>query len=1082
MNKLATEIQNKASNPTISAWVDASAGTGKTKVLTDRILKILLYGGDISKILCITYTKNSANEMLNRLIETSKKWAMMNDEKLKCELGNILEDEYINDELILKARTLFAVVCENIESIKIKTIHSFCEEILKKFPVEAGINPHFKNIPENERKAFLKNVINEIFKQNDVQVLDQISYLASFINQDAFGDIQKDIISNANKFEELFKTDFKTIDNKLRKTLEIKETDLDKIKLDFIKNHIGLFNGFVNISSALSETAKKYGRELSEFLLLNDIDKIRNFNSVVSIFLTGDKTVRKTPKEDNFQNLANKVFEFYKVFVNINVYNQSKAVLIIAKKFLDQYKQEKEKQGLLDFDDLISKTLALLTKKDISSWVIYKMNGGISHILLDEAQDTSPYQWKIIDAISENFFETNPRNFAEFKSIFIVGDRKQSIYSFQGADVENFEKYFKYLEDKIDNSDYKFKKVDMNVSFRSSETVLNFVDEVFKKDEILKGVSLDKVKHINGKELNGRVELYPHIKLNEKVKKDYIEGHFDEKFYENNYLNLAKAIAIKIRNLLDSKIYLADQKRYLSEQDIIILVKSRNRIVSYLNKELKNLDIEFEGIDKFKLLDDMATEDLLACGKFAVFPFDDLNLAGLFKSPLIGGSEKELFDLCYGRGGESLWDRILNSSDVEIAKKRTKLQKIYEHRNDTPFEFYSFVLNKLDGKKLLLKRLSMAALDSINYFINTALEWNNKIVSDLSSFLDFIVNGDIEIKREGQGNKQNGVKILTVHGAKGLEGQYVFLADTCKVKSNKAEDKFIFDEELFFWFVNKSFVNEQIENSLAHQSEKDMEEYKRLLYVALTRAKRNLYIFGLEKCEKNSWYEILRDTFNSLDKKKIESVPEYLAEYYEEDAKILSVENIVEEVSEIIEEKIEKKKESNFNYPQEPEIETPVLKNDVELDKNEESIRIGNIIHKIMQNVSQIPEDIRLDWVSEKIENSDLNDNQKEDFNNSLKTILDDYPWMFENNRPEQEVIVKGKNGTQVYRIDNLIINEDEVIIIDYKTDRKASLELFELYKKQLKNYKLAIGDIYKDRAIKTYILWLLDASLQEII
>ncbi|MDR1691414.1 MAG: UvrD-helicase domain-containing protein, partial [Rickettsiales bacterium] len=943
----------------------------------------------------------------------------------------------VDEKLRMKARTLFAEILENIGSIKIKTIHAFCEEILKKFPYEAGVNPHFVMLGEDEKKGFLKKVLESVFETQDVEIKDASAYLFSFINEDTWNELQKKIINSSDKLSSVFRQDIKQVEEKIKVALDIKCEDTDILRREFLKYNLMDIKLLLTQQNDFTEKKREeIFPALKLFCDLNDNDKIKNFDTLFSIFLKKDGGPYKSPKHELFLTLSARIYEAKTKEDNLVIFNQTKAVIKLAKKFLEKYKQQKEALGLMDFDDLISATFALFSRDDVASWILYKMNGGISHILLDEAQDTSPLQWKILTALSEDFFETSDGQIDDinkFKSLFVVGDRKQSIYSFQGADIDNYQKYLEIFQSKVKQYNHPWLVQDMVVSFRSSETVLKFVDFVFSEKTVSDGVSNEKISHENAKELSGKIELYPTVKIEQNEKKQIYEKHFEGWIKNNAKAKLAKAVVAKIKNILESKIVLSrhetgeEKDRFVEPRDIIILVKKRLPYADYLNKELKQAGIEFDGIDKFKLLNDMAVEDLINIGKFAVFPYDELTLAGVFKSPIIGGSEAELFELAYNRNDENLWDRILNSSNKSIMEKREKLLSVLENKDKTPYEFYSFILDRLEGKKLLLKRLGLQALDGINYFMNTAMQWDSKRVSNISGFLETVINSDIEIAREGQGNFAQGVKIMTVHGAKGLEGRFVFLVDTDEIGSKKSaqDNKLLFYKDFVIFYSDKALKNSLIEEIIESVKKAQYQEYKRLLYVALTRAKQNLYIFTSDKFDEGSWYDILSKSFDKYQNVKKENIPDYLGEFYDENDKILSVENekIFEKNEiEIAEKKVEAQSK-DFVYPKLEKIETFGIgkeKKASSIFTKDDIFEVGNRLHSAMQNVVLVEKANRFGFIKSVIESLDVEQKVKDNYLESMLKIFDEFPWIFENSSVEQEVIIKNGKSYKSHRIDNL--------------------------------------------------------------
>lgn len=847
MSLMLSPSQLQAINPRISCWVEASAGTGKTKVLTDRVLNLLLSNAPINRLLCLTFTKAAAAEMSNRLRNKLSEWTRLDDASLSHELKS-LGHEKASPDLLKKARHLFTETIETPGGIRIQTIHGFCQFLLRSFPLEIGLLPHFKIIDPIVVTRLRKEAFSQTLEAVDDSVIDVLTKFLSL-----------------SQYEEL-------LDN-----LQEKRPILQKILARNPKENacdIWAYFGF-NEPLSVAEILKATPQSSLEYKHLLEgseadqkiVTSIKDFEAYKSCFLTVEGDIRKRliskGLEDKYPFLLEQVYReaqrvqmIHEQMKHQQIAEASTALLIFITHFFKFYEDLKNSKALLDYDDLLLKAVDLLKDAKNKPWVLYKLEGGIDHLLVDEAQDTSQLQWVLISHLVEEFFGANTVD--KSRTLFIVGDIKQSIYSFQGADPVAFTK--------IRNA-FPLELVDLSVSYRSTASILALVDTIFASPSFsyipTKGAYRPHQLHRLGD--GGLVEIWPLIKTPEKLEPEEWEMPRAQKQEEIPRLQLAKKIAKTIRGWLDTNEILESQGRPIRPSDIMILVRRRDVFVEELVRALKTNHIPVTGVDRMVLTEQLAVQDLMMVGDWVLLPQDDLALATVLKTPLIGLSEEDLFQIALNRGELSLWDHLttLVSFQETVASLKMLLTK---SKQMTPYEFYMDILSAEGGRKKMLSRLGLEAEEALEEFLNTCLQYEKDHIPSLQGFLCWMKEYPVIVKRNLEQSNEDKVRIMTVHGAKGLQAPIVFLPDTTQLPSQRSK---VFSREaptpLLIWVPNSTMKTEKVASLEA--SEKSNQEYYRLLYVALTRAEDRLYVCGWKSRQStkgDSWYELIENAMAKI--------------------------------------------------------------------------------------------------------------------------------------------------------------------------------------------------------------------------
>ena len=1106
LSQIASRQQKAAAHPEHSVWVEASAGTGKTKVLTDRVLRLLLSGISPSKILCLTYTKAAAVEMNDRLANRLASWAVMTDDKLENELKELVGGK-VDDKLKSQARVLFATVLETPGGMKIQTIHSFCQEILKRFPLEAGISPYFSVMDDQTSKEALngvcKKLILKIEQEPDTAQGQAIAYLTSHIKEFKFPDLLKTLTEKRNQIVRTLQK-FHGISEflaALRAKLGVKENEsVEKAKEEF-----GLQLDLALIKQVAESLSQGTSTDVKKSEILYGCLQHFDYDAYKRAFLTKDgeifdklatQTLQKKIPDivDKMQLLAFAVQDFEKHLQEIVLYNSTRAVMFIASDLASGYAEYKKQNSRLDYEDLVVLTRNLLEREGVAQWVLFKLDGGISHILIDEAQDTSPEQWAIIKAVTEEFFSGLGQS-ENVRTVFAVGDRKQSIYSFQGADPEEFDKMYKHFSTKAAN----FSKIRLDVSFRSTEAVLETVNHLFALDEAKSGVVIEgeAVCHLPYRVGEaGKVEVWELEEADTDTEDDIWYPPVERKVKASSSSKLAHRIALHIKNMVESGELLVSKNRPLKYSDFMVLVQRRNAFIEEFVRECKNLNVNISGVDKLKLLEQIAVEDLISLGKFLLLPEDDLSLAEVLKSPLFGLNDDDLFALCYNRGKESLWSRVKNNDKYQNVA--TELNELL-NRSDysRPFELFAYVLGPLKGRAKIVGRLGSEAEDAIDEFINLTLSFEDEHNPDLQSFINWISSSEIEVKREMEQEHGNAVRIMTAHGSKGLQAPIVILPDTTRVaKTDKSQGLLFGEDDLALYPLSAKEYDDNCLQIHEKNVQKQFDEYRRLLYVALTRAEDKLYICGYKQknaVNEKSWYALCEKAFADFgfkDEKNHlchESKQQFTPQGKEEEEGVKFA-----KVNKEVWLNLEANKETPLSKPYTPsrpedEDDTPVAS---PLSESGNYFRRGTIIHKLLQflpgqgSLAQKQELISAYLAKNAPE---LSKTAQEAIKHEVLSLLSDEKFGFIFGPGSQaEVPIMGEVEGKIIsaQLDRLIVNQDKAVIVDFKTNRPAASTLQDVpagYIRQLDIYKQLVAQIYPDKSVESYILWTNTSRLMKI-
>ncbi len=869
----ASQRQVEASDPANSTWLSANAGSGKTRVLTDRVARLLLANVSPQNILCLTYTKAAASEMQNRLFNRLGQWAMLEDEKLRADLRELGVEDDIPPARLRVARTLFARAIETPGGLKIQTIHSFCAGLLRRFPLEAGISPQFTEMEDRASALLRAEVVDQMAMGPDAEVVD---LLARHFTDAHFDKLLQEITGKRGLFDAL------PDDASLHRLFDLAAGLTPEVLLQSV-----LPEGTSDLIGRLRDlclTGKS--TDVSAAQKLGDVDQFDSFGwhdllILEDVFLTKDSKVAPpySAKLETFptKNIRESASELMAEVVplmeaveaarpdriKLMALDRTRALHAFAKVFIRAYEGRKLHRGMLDFDDLIRKARALLTDPTVAQWVLFRLDGGIDHILVDEAQDTSPDQWAVIERLAQEFATGLGAQPDRRRTIFVVGDKKQSIYSFQGADPEGFDRMREHFDAKLKQTGDSIHPLQLEYSFRSAEAILRVVDSTFGGPQIT-GVAANFPHRAFKENMPGRVDLWPPI----EVIKDDDDARvwtdpLDQVSAQHHDVRLAERIAINIRSMVDTGTIPAEigktgmfEQRRITEGDILILVPRRSGIFPEIIRACKAKGLQVAGADRLRVGAELAVRDIAALLRFLALPEDDLSLAAALKSPLFGWTEQMLYTLAQTRPDKTyLWAALRRADHPETLAILDDLRDRADYLR--PYDLINRILTRHGGRVALLARLGPEAEDGIDALLTQALAYERNEVPGLTGFLEWIETDDLEVKRQSEARGRK-IRVMTVHGAKGLEAPIVILPDTSKrpITVNAA----IYDLGGYpFWASAVGDLPDTLSARRAEMIEAQARERHRLLYVAMTRAENWLIVCGAGDVGEGeeSWYSMI---------------------------------------------------------------------------------------------------------------------------------------------------------------------------------------------------------------------------------
>ena len=1151
----AGAAQRPAAEPGDSVWVAASAGTGKTKVLTDRVLSLMLHGTPPARILCLTFTKAAAAEMSNRLADRLARWVTLDEENLAEDLAELL-DKPTEPAVLARARELFARVLDAPGGMKILTIHAFCQSLLGRFPLEARVAPHFQVLDERSAAEMLKEAREEVLaRPKDGQEDEEspaIAEVAVYAQEQSFQELMAGLIRERARLRRLIAEHggVAGLRAAIFRALEVDEAEspediVGAACLDDAFDQMGLRLVGEALAGGSAVEVKKSGL-LRAWLAADLAGRRRHFDDYGGLYLTREDATRArlltkaaiqaVPGALEIMQTEGERLAAARSRLNrLRVARATAGLVALGVEVLDVYDRRKQARALLDYDDLILAARNLLQGAGAAAWVLFKLDGGLDHILVDEAQDTNPDQWQVIQFLAEEFFvgagtHEGPR------TVFAVGDAKQSIYSFQRADPTAFARMRDHFAKRAANVGQRLRNVELSHSFRSVSAVLEAVDAVFAQDPARDGVLFGEGAMTHQAVRAGQagmVELWPPAEPVEAEQPAPWAPPLAQPAAPPPRARLARLIAKKIwrwtaadppegESLRDSEAWLESRDRRLAPGDILVLVRRRNEFVEELVRELKRLKVPVAGLDRMVLPNQLAVMDLVALGRVLLLPEDDLTLAAVLKGPLIGLSEEQLFTLAYDRDG-SLWRSLTRHARADPA-----FQTAREHlgtllaRADfvPPFELFSEVLTRAwgrhgsqnRGRAALLARLGPEAADPIEEFLSLALAYEREHAPSLEGFLHWIEAGKQEVKRDME-HGQDAVRVMTVHGAKGLQAPMVILPDTMQPPKPRG-GLFWLDREadgdvLPLWPLRKGYDGELVERLRARAQAAQDQEYRRLLYVALTRAEDRLIVCGWRgknAAPAGCWYNLVAGALDATSTNgAAEPVDFDFSGEVAEDGwsgpgwRLRSVQTADTE-SDREEPGVARTAAADLPAwaqalpppeavpprplaPSRPRGEEPPLRSPLGPDEGRRFKR-GRLVHRLLQSLPELAPAARAAAAARFLASPvhDLDPEQRAEIAAVSLAVLDDpaFAALFgPGSRAEVPIVglIDSGDGPQAVsgQVDRLVITPDSVLVVDYKTNRPApaaEAEVAAVYLRQMAAYRTVLSKIYPDLRIDCALLW----------
>lgn len=854
--------QARASSPGSHVWLSASAGTGKTHVLTSRVFRLLLGGVPPERILCLTFTKAGAAEMANRVHERLAAWVRMDDTVLFRDLEALGEDS--GPEARAKARLLFAKVLEATGGgLKIQTIHSFCTTLLAAFPGEAGLIPGFRPLDERGQaelaRATLVEMVVAAEEHGDDALLDALSALSLKLGEaEAEGYLMR--CGRAHAMLDALSDDPRAY---LLRRLGLPEGDIAEALAEACADGVFDCDAVRTVIAANRDWGTKTGDKVAEaletWLATPARERADALDTILGAICTGKGEVRKD--QQKLGTDAERVADACRALAAMRDLHawacRAAQGLLAGRAFARAYAEAKRRKGMVDFDDLIGWTVRLLREGEMAEWIRYKLDQGIDHILVDEAQDTNRDQWRIVDSLVEEYFQIDPDGGERLRTLFVVGDDKQAIFGFQGTSPDAFRGAQDGFSARARIADQPFAVLPLSESFRSVPAVLEVVDATLAHvGPEAAGLSASPPAHASARLHPGRVELWQPTVIaagNDDDADADAEADIagDEDWSADHVRAHATMIArqVKAWTMSPAPLMLAAKGRAAAPGDVMILVRSRSELARLIVARLFEEGVPVAGIDRLRLQAPLAVRDLVAAMRFAAQPEDDLNLANLLVSPLIGWDQDRLMALARRPRGQSVWAWLRASEDAESLGPLRGLLAAADFM--TPYDYLERILSgDMQGRQRLLSRLGPEAGDAIDELLNAARGFEREGNPSLQHFIDWFENGESDIKRE-LGKSSDAVRVLTVHGSKGLEAPVVILADACfdpaLQQRDSAIDWMIDEAEELTLPVLKPGKSERhgpIADAVKAATNREMQEHWRLLYVAMTRAEEVLAVSG----------------------------------------------------------------------------------------------------------------------------------------------------------------------------------------------------------------------------------------------
>ncbi len=1107
----ATRPQVDAATPGRASWVSANAGSGKTRVLTDRVARLLLAGAPPQRILCLTFTIAAAANMQVRLFDRLGEWSMLSDTELKERLLGLGEPEdRLNEEKFEEARTLFARALETPGGLKIQTIHAFSSSLLRRFPREAGVSPRFEQIDDRTSRK-LQDTILDMLAVNRPDIYRPIARMLAERNLTELTNL---IAAARHEFVFPFEPQ-----NVLREFGLVHEPDATQETRAHVKSLLAPADvrNLEKLMIALNADAENSGsRKMASAItsILQTEWTQSTLFDLTKCFLTGEgasqpfspnRTPRQAVTAGLGSDLNNWLAEYKRRVqaaridvINVQAAEKTLSLHRFAEAFLSHYEEKKHQAAQLDFNDLIHKALALLQNREFAQWVLFRLDGGIDHVLIDEAQDVSPIQWKIVSEITREFTTgLGARDLS--RTVFAVGDEKQSIYGFQGAAPEKFTEMCQHFQTRFRDAGLKFVQNELHYSFRSSSIILRAVDAIFKGD-LTPGFVPD-TKHLAFKDnLPGRVDCWPFLA---ETKKSDSDGDWFTTVPQTaetpSHVKLAQAITERVSRMFnDHELLPGDQGgRLIRPGDILILVRRRSALFFEIINRLKIAGLPVAGADRLKLAEELAVRDLTSILAFLANHQDNLALAEALRSPLFGLSESQLFAIAYDRGKHSLWESLEQNNEFRDTAD-VIIDLIDVSGKSTPYGILERILTFHRGREKLIARLGHEVEEAIDSYLQQALRYDSETSISLVGFLNLLTT-EFEVKRQLDQTTSE-IRVMTIHGAKGLEAPIVILPDTEESHSMPTAMIELSDPDRTpLFMVKKSLSPPPLVAARDARKQRESEEAARLLYVALTRAECWLIICGEGTHKPGCWYDMIASGLRQCGADPHDFCDESSAFVGLESGLRLASDDWPRVISQKHRAQIASVDLPGWAHqrvniiPTEPDSLSPSRLGGGSHGDNDEIIgdsesrdaaaRFGDRLHLLLEHLPGIARAKRPTAAKSILALDDPTADAAafQDCITAALELLDDpaIAFLFDHTSMREAGFTAASptlNDRKLHGfIDNLLVRDDKVVVVDYKSNKnvpKRPEDVPEYILRQMGAYRDVMAEIFPGKDVETAILW----------
>ncbi|MDF1749372.1 MAG: double-strand break repair helicase AddA [Alphaproteobacteria bacterium] len=1147
--------QRRAADPKSSVGGAARAGRGKPTVLTDRVLALLVDGAKPDGLLCVTFTKAAAAEMANRIHRELSEWTRLEEGDLSTAIRS-LDGGTVTPEKLARARRLFAQVLDLPGGLRIRTIHSFCQSVLGRFPLEARVAPNFEAMDERQAAEAMELARDTVLRaaEGNATLNAALTAVTARAAEGAFSDLMAGLSRHRAWLAPDALRRIGGLDGAIAALHDAlgAESGMDEAQViadasapDAV-DEIGLRLAAEALLGFGTPPNQEKGRIIGAWLAGGTETRITTFERYIGAYLTKKYEPLKTlcvkavaenspATPDVLAAEQDRLLAVDQRLRRQATARASEGLLRLGEAVLRAYEANKRATARLDYDDLIHLTGRLLAKETVP-WVLFKLDGGLTHMLIDEAQDTSADQRAIVDALVAEFF-SGEGSAAENRTLFVVGDAKQSIYSFQGADPEGYRQWRDSLTESAKAGGQDIRRVPMDISFRSVQAVLDAVDATFAempaRDGVVEPDEPALKHHAYRAGLHGRVEIWPPTAPPEAIEDDLftipsLEGGTSVDATQTLAEGLAETISGWIRN----QEVLPAKGRPIRAGDILFLVQRRTVLIDALVRELKRRSIPVAGVDRITLTEQIAVMDLLALARALLLPQDDLTFACLLKSPFVGMDDDDLFRLAADRGAQSLWQRLsaLQSEDPRFVAAAKWFDGLLDDTDRlAPYELFQRALisrcpgpgsmatpgDHFTGRQALIARLGTEIEDPLEEFLTLTLEHDRTNTPSLEGFLAWFTRGNTDLKRDLETEARDEVRIMTVHGAKGLQAPIVILPDAMTKSGARGTPLRWFPHDsgvrLPIWTPSSRY-EEPVAQALKEAEKAATErEYRRLLYVAMTRAEDRLIVTGrLPRTAppEGNWHALVRDGLDRLEgTREVPFAPAGLdatgtaiggwsgdIQLYETGDP--GTEKDKKSARAVLDDKAlptwltapppEEPAPPRPLTPSRPGISDPAVRSPLR-DDDPLRFKRGKLIHRLLQTLPDLPESNRAEAAQRylALPAHGLTDEEQAALWQETKGVLyhDAFAPLFGADSraevPLAGLVVQSGESVGPFavsgQVDRLLIARNEILVVDYKTLRPAPTEASAVpraYLMQMAGYRAILRQIYPDRAVRCTLVF----------